>query len=112
MNPNCLDLTVTPQGFNHAGEPPRIRRNIYRQDFNIEPLPYWRRNDASDRQGVTENFYVQGYLAYLDSLAAFPPAPNSRTMIALPSSLGFRATTCTSAAQVTSTFQTKRAPSG
>jgi len=48
--------------------------DIYRQDFNIEPLPYWRRNDASDRQGITENFYVQGYLALLDSLLARNPA--------------------------------------
>jgi alpha-galactosidase len=47
--------------------------DIYRQDFNIEPLPYWRRNDPSDRQGITENFYVQGYLAYLDSLLARNP---------------------------------------
>ena len=47
--------------------------DIYRQDFNIDPLAYWRRNDSSDRQGVTENFYVQGYLAYLDALLARNP---------------------------------------
>lgn len=42
--------------------------HLYRQDFNMSPLSYWRRNDAPDRQGVTENFHVQGYLAYWDEL--------------------------------------------
>jgi alpha-galactosidase len=28
--------------------------DLYRQDFNIDPLPYWRRNDTPDRQGITE----------------------------------------------------------
>jgi alpha-galactosidase len=41
---------------------------LYRQDFNIEPLGFWRKNDAADRQGATENFHVQGYLAYWDEL--------------------------------------------
>ena len=47
--------------------------DVYRQDFNIEPLPYWQRHDSSDRQGVTENYYVQGYLTYLDTLLARNP---------------------------------------
>jgi len=42
--------------------------DLYRQDFNMEPLDCWRRNDAPDRQGMTENLYVQGYLAYWDEL--------------------------------------------
>jgi alpha-galactosidase len=42
--------------------------DIYRQDFNMEPLEFWRRNDAPDRQGITENLHVQGYLAYWDAL--------------------------------------------
>jgi alpha-galactosidase len=42
--------------------------DLYRQDFNIEPLGFWRKNDAADRQGATENFHVQGYLAYWDEL--------------------------------------------
>ncbi len=41
---------------------------FYRQDFNMDPLDFWRRNDASDRQGMTENLHVQGYLAYWDEL--------------------------------------------
>jgi alpha-galactosidase len=42
--------------------------DMYRQDFNMGPLPYWRANDKPDRQGITENFHVQGYLAYWDEL--------------------------------------------
>lgn len=42
--------------------------DLYRQDFNIDPLAYWRANDAEDRQGITENRYVVGYLAYWDEL--------------------------------------------
>ncbi len=42
--------------------------DVYRQDFNIDPLAYWRANDAPDRQGFTENAYVCGYLAYWDEL--------------------------------------------
>ena len=42
--------------------------DLYRNDFNIDPLSYWRANDAEDRQGVTEIRYVTGYLAYWDEL--------------------------------------------
>jgi len=42
--------------------------DLYREDFNIDPLGYWRANDAPDRQGITENLYVQGHLAYWDEL--------------------------------------------
>ena len=42
--------------------------DLYRQDFNMDPLDFWRRNDAPDRQGMTENLHVQGYLAYWDAL--------------------------------------------
>lgn len=41
---------------------------VYRQDFNFPPLKFWTANDAADRQGVTENLHVQGYLAFWDSL--------------------------------------------
>lgn len=41
---------------------------LYRQDFNFEPLPYWRANDAPDRQGISEIKHVTGYLAYWDEL--------------------------------------------
>lgn len=42
--------------------------DLYRQDFNMDPLAYWHANDAEDRQGITENHHVTGYLAYWDEL--------------------------------------------
>ena len=42
--------------------------DFYRQDFNIDPLSYWRANDAPDRQGLTELRHIEGYLAYWDEL--------------------------------------------
>ncbi len=41
----------------------------YREDMNGNgPCPSWRNHDAPDRQGITENFYVQGHLAFWDEL--------------------------------------------
>lgn len=54
---------------NHVDE--LMRRegiDLYRQDFNIDPLGYWRANDPPDRQGITEIRHVEGYLAYWDEL--------------------------------------------
>jgi len=46
----------------------------YREDMNGDgPLPAWRKNDAPNRRGITENFYVQGHLAYWDALRAMNP---------------------------------------
>ncbi|MEI2724450.1 MAG: alpha-galactosidase [Verrucomicrobiota bacterium] len=42
--------------------------DLYRQDFNMDPLDSWRQNDAPDRQGITENHHITGYLAYWDEL--------------------------------------------
>jgi len=42
--------------------------DIYRQDFNMGPLAHWRAADAEDRQGITENHYCVGLLAYWDEL--------------------------------------------
>lgn len=42
--------------------------DIYRQDFNIGPLPYWQATDAKDRQGITEILHVTGLLAFWDEL--------------------------------------------
>ena len=41
---------------------------LYRQDFNMNPLDGWRKKDTPDRQGMTENKYVTGLLAYWDEL--------------------------------------------
>ena len=42
--------------------------DLYRQDFNMDPLGFWRANDAPDRQGITEIRHVTNYLAYWDEL--------------------------------------------
>lgn len=42
--------------------------DLYRQDFNMDPLGNWRNGEADDRQGMRENLYVQGHLAYWDEL--------------------------------------------
>lgn len=42
--------------------------DLYRQDFNMEPLPHWRRADAEDRQGITEIQHVTNLLAFWDEL--------------------------------------------
>jgi alpha-galactosidase len=46
----------------------------YREDMNGDgPQPAWRKADAPDRRGITENFYVQGHLAYWDALLTNNP---------------------------------------
>jgi len=62
-----VDKILTEQGI-----------DIYRQDFNMDPLEYWRNRDAEegpdgDRQGITENKHVMGYLAYWDELRCRHP---------------------------------------
>lgn len=52
-----IDGLLTEQGI-----------DLYRQDFNMDPLDYWRKADAADRQGITEIRHVTGYLAYWDEL--------------------------------------------
>jgi alpha-galactosidase len=52
-----VDRMITEQGI-----------DWYRQDFNMDPLGYWRANDAADRQGITEIRHVTGLLAYWDEL--------------------------------------------
>jgi len=52
-----VDKLLTEQGI-----------DLYRQDFNMDPLNLWRANDAEDRQGITEIKHVTGYLAYWDEL--------------------------------------------
>jgi alpha-galactosidase len=47
--------------------------DIYRQDSNICPLLFWRTADAPDRQGVTENHWIEGLYAFWDSLLRAHP---------------------------------------
>ena len=39
-----------------------------RQDFNIDPLSYWQKNDGKNRSGITENHYVTNLYRYLDTM--------------------------------------------
>ncbi|HNR35946.1 MAG TPA: alpha-galactosidase [Candidatus Hydrogenedentes bacterium] len=54
---NHVDKLLTEQGI-----------DLYRQDFNMDPLDFWRKNDAEDRQGITEIRHVEGYFQYWDEL--------------------------------------------
>lgn len=54
---NHIDKLITDQQI-----------DVYRQDLNLEPLDTWRKNDAPDRQGITEIAHVTGYLKYYDEL--------------------------------------------
>ncbi len=46
---------------------------VYRQDFNMDPLAYWRFNDPPDRQGITEIRYIEGLYAYWDRIRSTWP---------------------------------------
>ncbi|HQE82001.1 MAG TPA: NPCBM/NEW2 domain-containing protein [Candidatus Hydrogenedentes bacterium] len=54
---NHIDKLISDEGI-----------DLYRSDFNIDPLDFWRGNDAADRQGITEIRYIEGYQAYWDEL--------------------------------------------
>jgi alpha-galactosidase len=54
---NHIDRLITDEGI-----------DLYRQDFNMDPLGLWRGHDAEDRQGITEIKHVTGLLAYWDEL--------------------------------------------
>jgi alpha-galactosidase len=45
----------------------------YRNDFNMNPLPYWRQNDPTNRQGISEIRYVEGLYAMWDGMRAHFP---------------------------------------
>jgi len=42
--------------------------DIYRQDFNFNPLGYWQAADAPDRIGMTEIRYIEGFYRLWDEL--------------------------------------------
>lgn len=45
----------------------------YRQDFNIDILPFWHMMDTPDRQGITEICYIEGLYKMWDDLIAMKP---------------------------------------
>ncbi len=42
--------------------------DYYRQDFNMDPLPFWQGNDQPDRVGISEIRHIEGLYAYWDGL--------------------------------------------
>ncbi len=46
---------------------------VYRQDFNMDPLPYWRATDEPDRQGMTEIRHIEGLYTLWDELLTRNP---------------------------------------
>ena len=42
--------------------------DVYREDFNFDPLPYWQAADAPDRVGMTEIRFIEGHYAFWDEL--------------------------------------------
>ncbi|MBZ2196970.1 alpha-galactosidase [Ruania sp. N2-46] len=47
--------------------------DVYREDFNIGPLPLWRANDVHGRRGMKQIRYVEGHLAYWKALQTRRP---------------------------------------
>ncbi|MBX7254752.1 MAG: alpha-galactosidase [Candidatus Hydrogenedentes bacterium] len=45
----------------------------FRCDFNIQPLSYWRAKDEANRQGITENHYIEGLYWMWDELRSRHP---------------------------------------
>lgn len=72
-NPNRLLNLGHPAALNWLTEhlSQMIEREgiaVYRQDFNIDPLPFWRAADAPDRQGITEIRHVEALYTLWDTL--------------------------------------------
>ena len=42
--------------------------DVYRQDFNFDPLPYWQAADTPNRQGISEIKYIEGLYSFWDEL--------------------------------------------
>ena len=47
--------------------------DIFRMDFNMEPLMYWQRNDPPDRQGITEIRFIESMYQIWDDLRTRHP---------------------------------------
>jgi alpha-galactosidase len=42
--------------------------DYYRQDFNMNPMPFWEANDKPERIGISEIRHIEGLYAFWDSL--------------------------------------------
>ncbi|MDR3644730.1 MAG: alpha-galactosidase [Clostridia bacterium] len=63
-NPEALEGTIELiSGFIEE-----LGLDCYRQDFNTDPLPYWRKNDEPERAGMNEIKHVMGLYKFWDTL--------------------------------------------
>ncbi len=46
---------------------------VYRQDFNMDPAPFWDASDTPERVGMSEIRHIEGLYAYWDALLARHP---------------------------------------
>ena len=46
---------------------------VYRQDFNMDPAPFWEAADAPDRVGISEIRHIEGLYRFWDDLLARHP---------------------------------------
>ena len=63
-NPECLQWAIGT--IDKIIKESHVR--IYRQDFNYAPANAWASLDSKDRDGITENAHIVGYLKLWDSL--------------------------------------------
>lgn len=68
-NPTVQDWAISHMGGLFSSQ----HIDVYREDFNIDPLPFWRFNDPSDRTGITQIRYVEGHLRYWQTMQAQHP---------------------------------------
>jgi alpha-galactosidase len=47
--------------------------DVFRIDFNVDPLPFWRAADAPDRKGMTEIRHIEGLYDMWDRIRASKP---------------------------------------
>lgn len=62
-----------PEAWNYCFETlsgliEKLGIDCYRQDFNFDPLHYWRKNDWADRKGMTEIKHINGLYRLWDAL--------------------------------------------
>ena len=68
-NPDARRSTVETV----AGIIEKLGLSCYRQDFNIDPLPFWTENDEPGRAGMNQILYIMGLYAFWDELLARVP---------------------------------------
>lgn len=72
-DPNLLLDLGNPDAWNYCFDTlshliSEIGIDCYRQDFNFQPLSYWRKNDKEDRKGISEIKHIMGMYRLWDAL--------------------------------------------